>query len=225
MRCKLQFFDKGIGVRLLLIIFSLLLATGVNAGTQVNVVGLFSGKAILSINGGKPKTYSVGQTTPEGVRIIAADSSKVVLEVEGNRKELTMGQGVSLAGTGSSAQTATLYANNAGHFVGNGYINGSPIQFLVDTGATSVAMSSKEARRIGLSYLSGQVGIASTAAGNVKAYRVSLNTVKVGGIVLHQVEGTVIEGDSPPFVLLGMTVLNRVQMDRDGMVMTLTKKY
>lgn len=195
------------------------------ADTQVNVVGLFSGKAILSINGGKPKTYSVGQTTPEGVRIVSADSSKAVLEIEGKRKELFMGQGISLAGNASSAQTATLYANNAGHFLGDGTINGSPFKFLVDTGATSVGMSSKEARRLGLEYLGGQVGMVSTAAGNVKAYRVSINTLKVGGIVLHQVEGMVLEGDSPPIVLLGMTVLNRVQMERDGMVMTLTKKY
>ena len=159
------------------------------------------------------------------MRVLSADSSKVVLEVEGKRKELGMGQGISIAGSGPSAQTATLYANNDGHFLGNGFINGAPIQFLVDTGATTVAMRAREARRLGLNYQGGEVGLASTAAGNVKAYRISLNTVKVGAIVLHQVEAMVVDGDSPPVVLLGMTVLNRVQMDRDGMVMKLTKKY
>lgn len=195
------------------------------AGTQINVVGLYSGKAILSINGGKPKTYSSGQVTPEGVKVISADSSKVVLEVEGKRRELGMGQGISIAGGASQAQTATLYANNAGHFLGEGYINGNPMKFLVDTGASSIALSSKEARRLGLSYLGGDVGMAHTAAGTVKAYRINLNTVKIGGIVMHQVEAAVIDGDSPHVVLLGMSVLNRVQMERDGMVMTLTKKY
>lgn len=213
-------------MRALLIFLYLMLASyQAAAETQINVVGLFSGKAILSINGGKPKTYSVGQVTPDGIKVLSADSSKVVLEVDGKRRELGMGQGISIAGGGSSAQTATLYANNAGHFLGEGYINGSPMKFLVDTGASSIALSGKEARRLGLSYLNGDIGAASTAAGVVKAYRISLNTVKIGGIVMHQVEAMVLEGDSPPVVLLGMSVLNRVQMERDGMVMTLTKKY
>lgn len=213
-------------MRVLLIFLYLMLASyQAAAETQINVVGLFSGKAILSINGGKPKTYSVGQVTPDGIKVLSADSSKVVLEVDGKRRELGMGQGIAIAGGGSSAQTATLYANNAGHFLGEGYINGSPMKFLVDTGASSIALSGSEARRLGLSYLNGDTGHASTAAGVVKAYRISLNTVKIGGIVMHQVEAMVLEGDSPPVVLLGMSVLNRVQMERDGMVMTLTKKY
>lgn len=213
-------------MRFLTLLICLALSFPAVAETQINVVGLFSGKAILAINGGKPKTYAVGQTTPEGVRLLSADSAKVVLEVDGKRRELGMGQGISITGgNGSSAQTATLYGNSDGHFVGEGYINGAPFKFLVDTGATAVAMSSTEARRLGLNYINGQVGAASTAAGVVKAYRLSLNTVKIGNIVLHQVDAMVVEGNSPPIVLLGMTVLNRVQMERDGMVMTLTKKY
>jgi aspartyl protease family protein len=210
---------------LLIFLYLMLVSLQAAAEMQINVVGLFSGKAILSINGGKPKTYSAGQVTPDGIKVLSADSSKVVLEVDGKRRELGMGQGIAIAGGGASAQTATLYANNAGHFLGEGYINGSSMKFLVDTGASSIALSGKEARRLGLSYLNGDIGAASTAAGVVKAYRISLNTVKIGGIVMHQVEAMVLEGDSPPVVLLGMSVLNRVQMERDGMVMTLTKKY
>lgn len=212
-------------MRALSIFLCLLLPFAAAAETQINVVGLFSGKAILSINGGKPRIYSVGQVTTEGVRLIAADSNKVVLEVEGKRKELGMGQGVSIAGGGASAQMATLYANNAGHFFGEGYINGFPIKFLVDTGATSIAINGKEARRLGLRYLDGDSGLVHTAGGNVKAYRVSLNTVKIGGIVMHQVEAVVLEGNSPEIALFGMSALNRLQMERDGMVLTLTKKY
>lgn len=212
-------------MRALSIFLCLLLPFAAAAETQINVVGLFSGKAILSINGGKPRTYSVEQVTTEGVRLIAADSNKVVLEVEGKRKELGMGQGVSIAGGGAVAQMATLYANNAGHFFGEGYINGFPIKFLVDTGATSIAINGKEARRLGIRYLGGDSGLVHTAGGNVKAYRVSLNTVKIGEIVMHQVEALVLEGNSPEIALFGMSALNRLQMERDGMVLTLTKKY
>jgi aspartyl protease family protein len=195
------------------------------AETQVNVVGLFSGKAVLVINGGKPRTMAAGQVSPEGVKLVAADSSKAVLDIEGKRKELGMGQGASVAGGESSSQTATLYANQAGHFLGEATINGMPVKFLLDTGATSVVLSGDEARRIGLEYRNGQTGAASTAAGVVKAYRVSLNSLKIGGITMHQVEGAVLEGNSPPVALLGMSVLNRIEMKRDGIAMTLTKKY
>jgi aspartyl protease family protein len=208
----------------LLIALSALPLTGM-AETQVSVVGLFSGKAVLVINGGKPRTLAAGQTSPEGVRLLSADSGKAVLEVEGKRKELGMGQGATIAGSTSSEQVATLYATQAGHFVGEAFINGSPVKFLLDTGATSIVINADEARRLGLDYRSGQVGAAQTAAGVVKAYRVSLNTVRIGGITMHEVEGAVLEGDSPPLVLLGMSALNRMEMKRDGIAMTLTKKY
>jgi aspartyl protease family protein len=195
------------------------------AETQVSVVGLFSGKAVLVINGGKPRTLSAGQTTPEGVKLLSADSGKAVLEVEGKRKELGMGQGATIAGSASSEQVATLYATQAGHFVGEAFINEKPVKFLLDTGATNIVINAGEAHRLGLDYQSGQVGAAQTAAGVVKAYRVSLNTVRIGGITMHQVEGAVLEGDSPPLVLLGMSALNRMEMKRDGIAMTLTKKY
>lgn len=213
-------------MRLLAFVLSLCLSCVAFADTRINVVGLFSGKAMLAINGGKPKTYSAGQTTPEGVRIVSADSNRVVVEVDGKRRELAMGQGMSIGGIAPTGpQSATLYGNHDGHFIGDGYINGTPIKFLVDTGATTVAMSSIEARRIGLNYQNGQAGAASTAGGVVPAYRVSLNSIRVGSIELYQVDAMVLEGNAPPIVLLGMTVLNRVQMQRDGMVMTLTKKY
>ncbi len=195
------------------------------AATQVSVVGLFSGKAVLIINGGKPRTLAVGETSPEGIRLIAADSSRAVVEIEGRRQELGMGQGASVAGSGPAAQTATLYANHAGHFFGPGSINGGAVTFLLDTGASSVVLNSHDARRLGIDHLRGQMLPAQTAAGVVRAWRVSLNTVKIGGITLHGVEGMVLEGDAPPVVLLGMSVLNRLDMQRDGLVMTLTRKY
>ncbi|MDR2219575.1 MAG: TIGR02281 family clan AA aspartic protease [Methylobacillus sp.] len=216
-------------MRILTLLIGLVLSCTAFAETQINVVGLFSGKAILAINGSQPKTWSVGQTTPEGVRIISANSEKVVLEADGKRRELGMGQGISVgssSGDTSGAQTATLFGNNQGHFIGDGFINGTSVKFLVDTGATTVAMSSVQADRLGLVYMTSErESRVGTASGTAKAWRVSLNTVKVGDIVLHQVDAMVIAGNSPPVVLLGMSVLNRVQMQRDGLVMTLTKKY
>lgn len=196
------------------------------ADTRVNVVGLFSGKAVLVINGAAPRTLSVGQSSPEGVKLLEADSSKAVLEIEGKRQSLAMGQGAVVgAGAAPASPGVTLYANRDGHFFGEASINGRPVKYLLDTGATAVSMSSAQARKLGIDYVAGKEGVSATAAGTVRAWQVTLNSLKLGGLTLNQVEGTVIDGDSPPMVLLGMSALNRLEMKREGMTMTLTKKY
>lgn len=214
-------------MRFLIAIILMTFSFAAGADTRVNVVGLFSGKAVLVINGAAPRTLSVGQTSPEGVKLISADSSQAVLEIEGKRRELGMGQGASVAGSaaGIGGQSMTLYANSDGHFFGEGSINGKPVKFLLDTGATGVTMSSAQARRLGIDYVAGREGASSTAGGVVKSWMLSFNSVKLGSMTLNQVDGVVIDGDSPPFVLLGMSALNRLEMKRDGITMTLTKKY
>ncbi len=197
-----------------------------HADTQVNVVGLFTGKAVLVINNGQPKTFSVGQISAEGVKLISANSQSAVLEIEGKRRELTMGQGVAVAGSATSqAASVTLYANSAGHHLAEGQINGVPLKFIVDTGATSIAMNSADARKAGIDYKKGEQVPVHTASGNVAAYRVVINTLKIGAVVLHQVEGVVLEGGSPAVVLLGMSALSRLEMKREGIALTLIKKY
>lgn len=196
------------------------------ADTQVNVVGLFTNKAVLVINNGKPRTLSVGQLTPEGVKLISANSQTAVLEIEGKRRELAMGQAVSVGGTVSSEPSSvTLYANAAGHHLTDGQINGVPMKFIVDTGATSIVINSGDAKKSGIDYKQGTQIPVHTASGNVVAYRVVINTLKLGSVILHQVEGMVLEGDSPAIVLLGMSALSRLEMKREGIALTLIKKY
>ncbi|MCB5188458.1 TIGR02281 family clan AA aspartic protease [Methylobacillus caricis] len=198
------------------------------AETQINVVGLFHGKAILVINGGKPKTLSENDVTTEGIRLISADSNKAVLEVEGRRRELEMGQAVSvasIAGTVNSGGSVTMYADSAGHHFSEGQINGVTLRFLVDTGASAIVMNSGDARYAKIDYKKGVPVSVQTANGVAQAYRVVINSVKLNGLVLHQVDGIVMEGGSPAVVLLGMSALNRVEMKRDGIALTLTKKY
>ena len=122
--------------RLNILFLLLMLPMTVRADTQVNVVGLFNGKAVLVINNGKPQTLSVGQSSTEGVKLLAADSGKAVLELEGKRKELGMGQGAMVAGgAGSGPASVTLYADSTGHHFTEGQINGATLKFIVDTGA------------------------------------------------------------------------------------------
>lgn len=205
---------------------AILLSTASSApATEVNVVGLFSGKAMVSINGGKHRVIAAGETSPEGVKLISADSLTAVLEIDGKRQNLGMGKSASIpSADGGGNQSAVLAADIQGHFVTTGSINGTSARMMVDTGATMVSMGKDEARRLGISYLNGERGMVSTANGVVPAYRVTLNTVRVGNLTLHQVDGLVQES-SMPFVLLGMSFLKRLEIKQDGANMTLLKKY
>ncbi|MDO9466341.1 MAG: TIGR02281 family clan AA aspartic protease [Thiobacillus sp.] len=190
--------------------------------TSVSVVGLFKDKAIVSIDGGKPRTLSVGQTMG-GVKLLAADSDSALFDVDGTRRPLGMGQSFA-GGTKDGRQSVSLTADVRGHFTAAGSLNGYPVSFMVDTGATSIAISADEARRMGLDYRAGQAVAVGTAAGVIPAWRVKFNTVKVGSISLNHVDGMVVEsGLNMP--LLGMSFLNRMEMRRDGQTMTLIQRY
>jgi len=197
----------------------------VMAETRVNVVGLFNHKAVVIINGGKPKTLSVGESR-EGVKLLEADSASAKFLIEGKVKVLGMGQAASVVGDDASGRpSVTLYANMQGHFISECYINGAPLKFLVDTGATTVALNSGDAKFAKIDYKRGEPVLVGTANGVVTAYRVTIATLKIGGITLNQVEASVLEGGSPSIVLMGMSALNRLNMQRQDIAMTLTKKY
>jgi aspartyl protease family protein len=198
-----------------------------HAETRVNIVGLFNGKAVVMINGGAPQTLSVGQTKQE-VKLLSADSEKATLLIEGKTKVLGMGQAASIAGGGGQETKDAqlkLFADKSGHFFGDVSVNGTLLKYVIDTGATTVAMNSADAKHARIDYSKGVKGTASTASGLVDTYHVKVNTLKLGAITLNDVDVAVIEGGFPEVVLMGMSVLNRLDMQRDSSVMTLKKKY
>ena len=191
---------------------------------DVSLVGTFETKAaILSIAGGAPRTVKVGQTAG-GVTLIAVEKDRATIEVDGKRKVLQRGQTHSSGGLGSSAQSITLAVGADGHFMAEGRINGGPIRFLVDTGASAIAIPASDADRLRIDYRKGRLSTTRTAGGPLTVYLVTLNTVRVGGIELHNIEAIVIE-HGLPVALLGNSFLSRVNMRRDGEAMTLTRRY
>jgi aspartyl protease family protein len=195
------------------------------ADTNVNVVGLFAGKALLEINKTRARMVSAGDSI-NGVKLISADSSTAVVEIDGKRETLKLGQSIAAAGPASGDKPkAILSADSRGHFITTGIVNGASTRLLVDTGASHVSISTAEAKRLGISYLNGVRGVSSTANGTVQTYRVKLDSVQVGGITLNQVDCAVIEGDTLPVALLGMSFLNRLEMRREGTTLTLLKNY
>jgi aspartyl protease family protein len=206
----------------------LLVTASMVHASDIEVAALFTGKAVLVVNGGAPRTVSVGQTTPEGIRLISADSSGAVIEFQGKRQTLVPGGSGRFAGgspASSSSGRVVLSPDARGHYLTLGQINGGTVQFLVDTGATMIALPAAEARRLGINYQSGQRGFTETANGKAIAYRVKLDSVKIGDITLHGVDAVVMDGDGLKVALLGMSFLNRTEMKRDGQMLTLVKRF
>lgn len=116
---------------------------------DIGVVGLFPGKAVLVVDGGAPKTYSVGSKVAEGIKLSDANGSTATIDVNGKRQTLAIGQYVSRAMPSSDAGSITLQADSRGHFTAQGQINGGTISLLVDTGATMIALPAAERRPIG----------------------------------------------------------------------------
>ena len=192
--------------------------------TDVNVVGLFSSKAVVSIDGAQPRTLGVGQRSPEGVLLVGVDRDTATFEIDGKRRALKMGQAYASTGGGGAGNSVTLKADAQGHFLADGQVNGGTVRFLVDTGATAVALPAAEAKRLGINYLRGERGFVQTANGAAPAYRVKLDTVRLGDITLNNIDAIVLEGGLA-MPLLGMTFLNRTEMKRDGETMVLTKRF
>ena len=210
-------------IHLTLIFAGLLIATGAGA-VEVTVAGLFPNKALVQIDGGPLRTLSVGQKTAEGVVLVSVERDAATFDIEGKRVTLPLGH----ARTGSGAQTAesiVLTADSRGHFTTDGQVNGRPIRFVVDTGSTLISLPASEARRLSIDYQKGQKASMGTANGNIVGYIVKLDTVSVGGITLYGVDAAVVEGTGLAFPLLGMSFLNRMNMKRDGDIMTLTRRY
>ena len=204
-----------------------LLGAGAADAADINVVGLTSGKAVVSIDGGRPRTLTVGQVTPEGVKLISATSESAVFEVNGERRTLAVGQGAAVASMSAARRgdSVTLFADSRGQFTTIGVVNGVSLQFMVDTGASAVVLPSADARRAGINYLAGARGLTQTANGVVPVYAVKLDTLRIGDITVNNVDATVIEGDKLNIALLGMSFLNRMDMKHDGTTLTLIRRY
>ncbi len=203
----------------------MLVAPIANAATNVTIVGLFPGKAVVVINGQAPRTLSVGDKTADGVTLLATTSDTATVEIDGKRHQLDVGQHYAAPASTGKGQGITLGANSQGHFLSMGQVNGRAVQFLVDTGATSVSIPSSLADSSGIDYRKGQRVYTQTANGVATAYRIVFDSVTLGDITIYQVDGIVMEGKGMDVALLGMSFLNRMEMRRDGPQMTLMKRF
>ena len=196
------------------------------AETSVMLTGTIGSRAILIVNGGAPKTVAVGETY-QGVKLVALQAEQATVESGGRRIALRMDTPASIGGggpSGAGGNRIVLPADSRGHFMTQGAINGRAVNFMLDTGATVIAMSAADATRIGLDYSKGSQVRISTANGVATGYRLRLNSVRVGDVEVYDVDAIVSE-QSMPFILLGNSFINRFSMRRDADQMVLEKRF
>lgn len=209
----------------LMLLSSLLCGSYALAAPQVRVVGLFPGAAVLNVDGQR-KLVKVGQVGPGGVRVIRADSRGAVLLVDGVERNYSLSREYSDGFAESQKKQLSVAKGIGGHYWVSGSVNGQSIQFLVDTGATSVALNDEHARQLGIDYrVVGTPLQVSTASGTVRGWKVTLDRVKLGELEVLGVDAVVLEGSSPTEALLGMSFLSRVGWKVEQDVLVLESKY
>lgn len=117
-------------------------------------------------------------------------------------------------------QEIVLKQNRQGHYVANGQINGQPVQFLLDTGATMVAIPEHIAKQLKLK--KGTAHQTMTANGTSTSFLTQLDTISLGGLQMHNVRASISKGMQFDEILLGMTFLKHLKMTQEGPFLTLS---
>jgi len=201
----------------------LCLFAGFASAQDVGLAGVMGSKAMLMINGGEPQAVAVGQSL-DGVRVVSVTSEQAVIEIGGKKRPLRVGQHAVGAPAADGSGKIVMTADTQGHFYTTGNINGTSVRFIVDTGASMISLGAADARRIGLDFNRGQKAVSQTANGQAVVSKIQLDTVRIGDITLHNVDALIHQNDMP-MALLGMSFLNRMEMQRDGSTMTLKKRF
>lgn len=225
-------------------VFTLLtsMAAQVWATPTIEVMALFSGRAMLLINK-QQHLLKAGDVSPEGVTLISATGKHAVVEYEGKQftiepttiihgeikrtepVKITYGEAVTPKPKIQKNVEVIISADINDQYITDVDVNGHTMKAVVDTGANMVAMSSKHAEELGIDFQNaGMMGAAQTASGTTPMHLVKLDSVKVGDIEVNNVDAAVLEGDSPDVILLGMTFLNQIHLSQEKGVMKLTQK-
>ena len=197
-------------------------AAGAHAAS-VSFSGMLGDKALLIIDG-QARGVAVGATV-QGVKLVRLDGTQAQVEADGKITILRLGGGAKVAGgdVGGSGTRIIIPVGVGGHYGGMASINGHPIQYIVDTGATSIAMGADVATQLGLDYNDSTAAAAMTANGAVAARKLKLGKVTIGDVTLYNVDAMVVP-QAMPIVLLGNSFLSHFQMRSDSSSLILDKK-
>lgn len=119
----------------------------------------------------------------------------------------------------AGVREVALQQNRQGHYFSNGEINGVPVQFLLDTGATDVAIPLEIARQTNLNR--GLAGRARTAGGSTTVYDTQITELQLGSITLYDIDASIVPDMGGETILLGMSALQKIEFTQLGSTLTL----
>lgn len=189
------------------------------SATTVTVKGLFSGAAILIIDG--QQVLLKKGVSKHGVTLIEATSRAAILDVNGQRQRVGLSKQVGANYRVPTVKTVQIASRQGGHHWVRGSVDGHAVDFVVDTGASLVSMNAATAKRLGIDYEKGKRGHMSTANGITEIRRVILSEVTIGSITRYNIEASVSLDNSLPVTLLGNSFLSKVEMRIEKGVMVL----
>lgn len=199
-------------------------APGIAGAQAVSLAGVLGSKALLVVDGSAPRGVAAGETH-QGVKVLSVGRDEAVIEIKGTRSTVRLGEApVSVGARAGGGRKIVLMSDSRGHFVNQGLINGRVMQFMVDTGATTVAIGKPDADRMGLEYQTGQPVRMNTANGVAQGWRIRLNSVRIGEVEVFNVDA-IVTPQAMPYVLLGNSFLGSFQMTRNNDQMVLEKRH
>ena len=187
--------------------------------SSVELQALLGRTAVLMING-HSKTLQVGESY-DGVTLLATDTTTATLDIDGQKQTIVLSQRVTSTYVEIESRVVNIARNARMQYMTGAKINGIDTTVLVDTGATIVAISSVQARRMNIPYGDRDPVKVETASGLADAYPVMLRSVDVGGIRVDNVRATVVSGSFPANILLGMTFLRHVKIEEYNGILSL----
>lgn len=190
---------------------------------EIQILGLFKDKVVMQMDG-KPQVIQVGEEK-EGIKVISADSHQCTLQIHGKTQTFQLGEQINSNFTPATAAMVRVAPDERGMYHVEGAINGHPLRFIVDTGASFVSLSVAKAIALDLPYQAGKIRQVETAGGKAKAYLIDLPELSVGEIKVYNVPALVIENNSLQEVLLGMSFLQRVEMKDQNQILEFRQKY
>jgi aspartyl protease family protein len=192
---------------------------------SVALSGVMGSKALLVIDGGTPKAVAAGEAH-QGIKVISVTGEQAVVDIKGQRVNVRVGDAPVSQGArpgGTNGTRIVLTQGNGGHFFAQGLVNGRTVQFMVDTGATTIALGASDAKRMGIDYQKGRPVRMGTANGVAQGWLIKLSTVKIADVEVYEVDAVV--GPDMPYALLGNSFLSRFNMNKTIDQMVLEKRY
>jgi aspartyl protease family protein len=200
------------------------MANSAEISPDIVIKALFTNKVFISING-HSHILRAGESN-QGLKLIEADSESAILEYAGVQQRYYLDKRISnVAAQEPETLRVLLSPDSQGMYFTRIFINDSPVDVLIDTGASVVAMNLQTAKRLNIDISKSPRGTAMTANGPVSTYHVRLKSVKLGKIHLKNIEASVLNGKYPEKVLLGMSFLKRLSLSRqNNQILELTQK-